>query len=57
VEVENVTGVSLTPRRTTEQQRHLAVSNGLLGQIIVDDQSVLAVVTEPLVIVRSESSC
>lgn len=36
-----------TYRRTTEKQRHLTVSDGLLGQIIVDDESVLAVVTEP----------
>ena len=35
-------------RRTTEKQRHLTVGNGLLGQIVVDDKSVLAVVTEPL---------
>lgn len=46
VQVENVTGVSLTTRRTTEQERHLTVGNGLLGQIIVDDQSVLSSVTE-----------
>lgn len=42
---ENVTRVSLTSRRTTEQKRHLTVSNGLLGQVIVDDEGVLAVVT------------
>ena len=38
VEVEDVTGVSLTPRRTAEEG-YLMVSNSLLGQIIVDDQS------------------
>jgi hypothetical protein len=48
VEVEDVTGVGLTTRGTTEKQRHLTVGNGLLGQIVVDDESVLAVVTEPL---------
>lgn len=37
-----------TNRWAAEQQRHLAVGNGLLCQIIVDDQGVLAVVTEPL---------
>lgn len=46
VEVENVAGVSLTPGRTTEQQRHLTVGDGLLGQIVVDDNSVLAIITE-----------
>jgi len=48
VEVENVTGVSLTSGGTTEKEGHLTVGNGLLGQIVVDDQGVLAVVTEPL---------
>jgi hypothetical protein len=48
VEVENVTGVSLTSRGTTEEQRHLSVSDGLLGKIVEDDKRVLAVVTEPL---------
>jgi hypothetical protein len=48
VQVENVTGVGLTTRGTTEQQRHLTVSDGLLGKIVVDDDSVAAVVTEPL---------
>jgi hypothetical protein len=44
----SLSGVSLTSRRTTEEKRHLTVSDGLLGQVIVDDDSVLAVVTEPL---------
>lgn len=48
VEVEDITGVSLTTGGTTEQKRHLTVGNGLLGQIVVDDQGVAAVVTEPL---------
>jgi hypothetical protein len=48
VEVEDITGVSLTTWGTTKQKRHLTVGNGLLGQIIEDDQSVLAVITEVL---------
>lgn len=47
VQVENVTGVGLTTGGTTEQQRHLTVSNGLLGQIVVDDQGVTSIITEP----------
>jgi len=39
MEVEDVTGVSLTTRGTTEKEGHLTVSHGLLRQIIVDDQS------------------
>jgi len=38
VKVENVTRVGLTTGGTTEQQRHLTVSNGLLGQVIIDDE-------------------
>jgi hypothetical protein len=48
VQVEDITGVGLTSRGTTEEQRHLTVSNGLLGQIVIDDNGVAAVVTEPL---------
>jgi hypothetical protein len=47
VQVEDITGVGLTSRGTTEEQRHLTVCNGLLGQIVVDDNGVAAVVTEP----------
>ena len=48
MQVENVTGVSLTTWRMTEKKRHLAVGHSLLGQIVIDDEGVLAVVTEPL---------
>jgi len=47
VEVENVTGVSLTSWWTTEKERHLTVGNGLLRQIVEDNQGVLAVIAEP----------
>jgi hypothetical protein len=36
VEVEDITRVSLTTGRTTEEKRHLTVSNGLLRQVIID---------------------
>ncbi len=48
VEVEDVTGVSLTAGRTTEKKRHLTVRDSLLGKIVVDDKRVLAIITEPL---------
>merc|ERR1719391_1671251 len=48
VEVEDVTGVSLTAWGTPEQQGHLPVSDCLLGQVVKDDHSVHAVVTEVL---------
>jgi hypothetical protein len=46
MEVENITRVGLTTWRTTKQQRHLTVGNSLLGEIIVENNSVLSVVTE-----------
>merc|ERR1712045_1066401 len=48
VEVEDVTGVSLTAWGTPEQQGHLPVGDGLFGQVVKDDHSVHAVVTEVL---------
>ena len=44
VEVEDVAGVRLTARRAAQQQRHLAVRLGLLRQVVVHDERVLAVV-------------
>ena len=39
--------LAFTSRRTTEKEGHLTVGDGLLGQIVVDDDGVLSVVTEP----------
>mmetsp|Transcript_21888 Transcript_21888/g.36066 ORF Transcript_21888/g.36066 Transcript_21888/m.36066 type:complete len:302 (-) Transcript_21888:151-1056(-) len=46
VEVENVTRVGLTSRRTTEKQGHLTVGNSLLGEIVIKDHSMLPIVTK-----------
>ena len=46
MEIEDVTGVSFTAGGTTQQQRHLTVGHSLFRQIVEDDQTVLAVVTE-----------
>ena len=48
MEVEHITWVSLTTGWSSEEERHLSVSDGLLGEIIVDNQGVLAVVSEVL---------
>lgn len=32
---------------TSQKERHLTVSNGLLGQIVIEDDSVTAVISEP----------
>jgi hypothetical protein len=44
VQVEHVAGVGLAARRAAQQQRDLAVGLGLLRQVVVDDEGVLAVV-------------
>src|SRR5690606_2505365 len=41
VEVEHVTGIGFAPRRAAQQQGHLPVGPGVLGQVVVDDQDVL----------------
>ena len=48
VEEYSLAGVGLTSRRTTEEKRHLAVGNGLLGQVIVDNDGMLAIIPEIL---------
>eukprot|EP00756_Hemistasia_phaeocysticola_P032234 Hpha_TRINITY_DN16398_c1_g2::TRINITY_DN16398_c1_g2_i5::g.62838::m.62838 len=48
VQVEHVTGVRLTARRTAEQQGQLTVRNSLLRQVVVDDERVTPGVTELL---------
>jgi len=48
VQIEDITGVGLTTWGTSEKEGHLTVGNGLLGQIVVDDETVHAVVTEVL---------
>src|SRR5690625_345904 len=44
VQVEDVTWVSFAARRATQQQGNRTVSFSLLGQVIVDDQDVVALV-------------
>src|SRR5690606_20907132 len=46
VQVEDVARVGFAARRTAQQQRHLAVGPGLLGEVVVNDQGVFAAVAE-----------
>ena len=48
MEIEDITGVGLTTGGASQEERHLSVGDGLLGEIVVDDQGVLAVVSEVL---------
>ena len=47
VEVEDISWVSLTSWWTTEKEGHLTIGNGLLGEIIEDDEGMFPIVTEP----------
>ena len=40
VQVEDVAGIRLASRRAVQRQGHLAVGDGLLGQVVVDDEHV-----------------
>ena len=42
MQVEDVARIGLASGRTMQRQRHLTVSHGLLGQVIVDDKHVTA---------------
>src|SRR6202011_1324222 len=46
MQIEHVAGIGLAARRTAQQQRHLAISDRLLRQIVIDDDRVHAVVAE-----------
>ena len=48
VQVENIARIRLAARRTPQQQRDLPVRPGLLGQVVVDNQRILALVAEEL---------
>ena len=48
VEIEDIAGVGFAARRTAEQERDFAIGHGVLGEIVVDHQRVLAVVAEVL---------
>ena len=48
VQIEHVARIGFAARRAAQQQRHLAVRDGLLREIVVDDHGVHAVVAEVL---------
>ena len=48
VKIEDITWVGLTTWWSSEQQRHLSVCDGLLGEIVIDNKSMLSIVSEVL---------
>ena len=47
VQIKHVARIRFAARGTLEHQRHLAIRDGVLGQIVVNDERVHAVVHEP----------
>jgi hypothetical protein len=48
MEIEDITWVGLTTGGSSKKERHLSVSDGLLGKIVVDDKAMFAGVSEVL---------
>ena len=48
VQIEDVAGIRLAPRRAAQQQRHFAVRPGVLGEVVVNHEGVLAPIHEVL---------
>ena len=48
MKVENITRICLTTRWAPKNQGHLTVSDRLLGEIIKDDEDILALIHEIL---------
>ena len=46
VKIEDISWVSLSSGWSSQKKRHLSVGDGLLGKIVIDNQSVLSVVSE-----------
>jgi len=47
VQVEDVTGISLAAGRALQDEGNLAVGDGVLGEVVIDDQGVHSVLHEP----------
>ena len=48
MQIEHIARVGFTSRRTAKQQGYLTIGPGLLGQIVINDQGILAAVAEVL---------
>src|SRR5215471_4552484 len=48
VQVKHIAGIRLATRGALQQERHLPVGHGLLGQVVINNQRVHAVIHEPL---------
>src|ERR1700733_2363630 len=46
MQIEHVAGIGFAARRAAQQERHLAIGDGLFRQVVIDDDGVHAVVAE-----------
>src|SRR5689334_3925126 len=46
MQVEDITRVGLSSWRSSQQQRHLSVGDGLLGEIVIDDKGMSSAISE-----------
>jgi hypothetical protein len=46
MEIEDITWVGLSSGGSSQKERHLSVCDGLLGEIVIDDEAMFAVVSE-----------
>lgn len=46
MEIKDISGISLSTGRSSQKEGHLSVGDGLLGEIVIDDEGVFAVVSE-----------
>ena len=47
VQIEHIAGIRFAAGRALQHQRNLAIRHGVLGQIIINDQRIHAVIHEP----------
>ena len=48
MQIENVARIRFASRRALQHERDLAISDGVLGKIVINDERVHAVIHEPL---------
>lgn len=48
MQIEHITWVGLSSGGSSEKEGHLSVGDGLLGEIVIDDEAMLSVVSEEL---------
>lgn len=48
VQIKHISRISLTTRRSSQKKRHLSIGDGLFWQVVINNKSVLSIVSEVL---------